>query len=58
MNMPNRPSPTFGDNKVKITTDPISPNSTKIYENGIIHKDLRVPFREVSQAPTQVTEKW
>lgn len=57
MNMPNRPSPTFGDNKVKITTDPISPNSTKIYENGIIHKDLRVPFREVSQAPTQVTEK-
>ncbi|QPJ63706.1 MAG: phosphomethylpyrimidine synthase ThiC [Candidatus Nitronauta litoralis] len=55
--MPNRPSPTFGDNKVKITTDPISPNSTKIYENGIIHKDLRVPFREVSQAPTQVTEK-
>ncbi len=57
MNMPNRPSPTFDQNKVKITTDPISPNSTKIYEKGIIHKDLRVPFREVSLASTQVTEK-
>ncbi len=57
MNMPNRPSPTFDENKVKITTDPISPNSKKIYESGILHKDLRIPFREVSLASTQVTEK-
>ena len=55
MNMPNRPSSTFGQKNVTITTDPISPNSKKIYETGVLHPDLRVPFREVSLAPTRVT---
>jgi phosphomethylpyrimidine synthase len=55
MNMPNRPSATFGQKNVTITTDPISPNSKKIYEKGVLHPDLRVPFREVSLAPTRVT---
>src|SRR5437870_5313657 len=29
------------------------PNSRKIYVNGKLHPDLRVPFREVSLAPTK-----
>ena len=28
------------------------PNSTKIYVAGTLHKDIRVPFREISLAPT------
>src|SRR5438874_9399120 len=29
------------------------PNSRKIYLNGKLHPDLRVPFREISLAPTK-----
>lgn len=31
-----------------ITRDPL-PNSKKIYEHGVVHKDIRVPMREISQ---------
>lgn len=30
-----------------ITRDPL-PNSKKIYEHGVVHKDIRVPMREIS----------
>ena len=42
------------DGKVKISTDPISPSSKKIYVAGSIHPQIRVPFREVSLTPTIV----
>ena len=29
------------------------PNSRKVYVNGELHRDLRVPFREISLAPTK-----
>ena len=29
------------------------PNSRKVYVNGKLHADLRVPFREISLAPTK-----
>ncbi|HIE41786.1 MAG TPA: phosphomethylpyrimidine synthase ThiC [Nitrospinaceae bacterium] len=35
-----------------ISTDPISPNSKKVYVNGALHPDLKVPFREVSLSTT------
>src|SRR5690349_1085047 len=28
------------------------PGSQKIYQTGKIHKDIRVPFREIQQSPT------
>ncbi len=37
---------------IKISRDPISPNSKKIFVAGSIHSNIRVPFREVSQTPT------
>jgi phosphomethylpyrimidine synthase len=40
------------DEKVVISTDPISPNSKKVYVNGALHPDLKVPFREVSLSTT------
>ncbi len=42
------------DGKVTLSTDPISPNSKKIYVAGSIHPQIRVPFREVSLTPTIV----
>ena len=36
------------DEKVNISTDPISTKSKKIYVLGTIHPDIRVPFREIS----------
>ena len=36
------------DEKVNISTDPISPKSKKVYVSGIIHSDIKVPFREIS----------
>ena len=36
------------DEKVEISTDPISPNSKKVYVNGTLHPDIKVPFREIS----------
>src|SRR3982751_3678537 len=35
------------------TTDAPLPNSKKIYLPGSLHPDLRVPFREISLAPTK-----
>ena len=32
----------------QLTTHPVSPNSKKIYVAGSIHKDIRVPFREIT----------
>ena len=29
------------------------PNSKRVYVNGTIHPDIRVPFREISQSPTR-----
>ena len=36
------------DEKVHISTDPISPKSKKVYVSGTIHSDIKVPFREIS----------
>ena len=36
------------DEKVNISTDPISPKSKKVYISGTIHSDIKVPFREIS----------
>jgi phosphomethylpyrimidine synthase len=36
------------DEKVNISTDPISPKSKKVYVSGTIHPDIKVPFREIS----------
>ena len=40
------------DEKVEISTDPISPNSKKVYANGTLHPDIKVPFREISLSPS------
>lgn len=40
------------DEKVEISTDPISPNSKKVYVNGTLHPNIRVPFREISLSPS------
>jgi phosphomethylpyrimidine synthase len=40
------------DDKVEISTKPISPNSKKVYVNGSIHPDIKVPFREISLSPS------
>jgi phosphomethylpyrimidine synthase len=40
------------DEKVVISTDPISPNSKKVYVNGALHPEIKVPFREVSLSTT------
>jgi phosphomethylpyrimidine synthase len=37
---------------IKISTNPISPNSSKIYINGEIHSHIKVPFREIKLTPT------
>ena len=29
------------------------PNSKKVYVSGTLHQDIRVPFREISLAPTK-----
>ena len=33
--------------------DYVMPNSQRIYVEGEIHPDIRVPFREISLAPTK-----
>ena len=40
------------DEKVEISTDPISPNSKKVYVNGTLHPDIKVPFREIFLSPS------
>src|SRR5437588_9849414 len=37
----------------KSATSAVLPNSKKIYVSGKLHLDLRVPFREISLAPTK-----
>ena len=36
------------DEKVNISTDPISPKSKKVYVSGTVHPQIKVPFREIS----------
>ncbi len=40
------------DEKINISTDPISPKSKKVYVSGTIHPDIKVPFREISLSPS------
>ena len=43
------------DEKVNISTDPISPKSKKVYVSGTLHPEIKVPFREISlSSPTTV----
>ncbi len=35
------------------STDYVMPNSGRVYLSGELHPDIRVPFREISQAPTK-----
>src|SRR4051812_28401239 len=35
------------------TSDKPLPNSRKVYVNGELHPDIRVPFREIALAPTK-----
>lgn len=39
--------------QVGITTEPL-PNSTKKYQQGVIHPEIRVPYREVKLSPSKV----
>ena len=36
-----------------ISAEPLFPNSTRIYCDGNIHKDIKVPMREISLAPSE-----
>jgi len=40
------------DEKVVISTDPISPNSKKVYVQGTLHPAIQVPFREITLSST------
>lgn len=42
------PTHNNGGEKIQISTDPISPNSKKVYVAGSVHPGVRVPFREIS----------
>ena len=49
------------DEKVEISTKPISPKSKKVYVNGTQYPNIKVPFREIFlSTPTTVTGngKW
>ena len=53
MNMPKRPSGSSSEHTIeKLSRDPISPNSKKVYVEGNLHPDIRVPFREIKLAST------
>tara|TARA_B100000686_G_scaffold346842_1_gene434304 strand:- start:199 stop:2094 length:1896 start_codon:yes stop_codon:yes gene_type:complete len=41
-------------NKIKISTAPVSSNCKKFFVAGSIHRDISVPFREISLTPTPV----
>src|SRR5256884_9974393 len=41
------------ENPSASATSAVLPNSKKIYVDGKLHVDLRVPFREISLAPTK-----
>ena len=38
------------------STNGFFPNSEKVYASGTTHKDMRVPFREITLQPTQLTD--
>ncbi|MFQ5672927.1 MAG: phosphomethylpyrimidine synthase ThiC [Nitrospinales bacterium] len=38
--------------KIEISTEPITPNSKKVYVAGSVHSRIRVPFRAVPLSPT------
>lgn len=38
------------------STNGFFPNSEKVYAGGTTHKDMRVPFREITLQPTQLTD--
>src|SRR5438046_2211966 len=40
------------DHSVDSVQNPL-PNSRKVYVNGKLHPDIRVPFREITLAPTK-----
>jgi len=40
------------DDKIEISTDPISPKSKKVYVSGTLFPDIKVPFREISLSPS------
>ena len=40
------------DDKIEISTDPISPKSKKVYVSGTLYPDIKVPFREISLSPS------
>ncbi len=52
MNLPKRPSGSSSEHTIELSRDPISPNSTKVYLEGEIHPEIRVPFREIKLAST------
>ncbi len=52
MNMPKRPAGSSSEHTIELSRDPISPNSKKVYVEGEIHPDIRVPFREIKLAST------
>ena len=52
MNMPKRPSGSSSDHTIELSRDPISPNSKKVYVEGKVHPDIKVPFREIKLAST------
>jgi phosphomethylpyrimidine synthase len=41
------------DSQESKANDKSLPNSRKVYVSGTLHKDIRVPFREISLAPTK-----
>lgn len=45
------------DEKVEISTDPISPNSKKVYVSGALHPEIKVPFREISLSSATTEDK-
>ena len=45
------------DEKVEISTDPISPNSKKVYVSGALHPEIKVPFREISLSSSTTEDK-
>ena len=45
------------DEKVEISTDPISPNSKKVYVSGALHPEIKVPFREISLSSSTSEDK-
>ena len=45
------------DEEVEISTDPISPNSKKVYVSGALHPEIKVPFREISLSSSTTEDK-